>query len=66
CARTYFPGDSPPPAHGTSISTADELEYDYYDGTTIPGSLLAPVNDLLMCEIEIDQIIAQSSLYSKP
>ncbi|EPB78493.1 thrombospondin type 1 domain protein [Ancylostoma ceylanicum] len=66
CARTYFPGDSPPPAHGTSISTTDELEYDYYDGTTIPGSLLAPVSDLLMCEIEIDQIIAQSSLYSKP
>ncbi|ETN78905.1 thrombospondin type 1 domain protein [Necator americanus] len=66
CARTCVPSDSPQPHHGTSISTTDELEYDYYDGTTIPGSLLAPVDDLLMCEIEIDQIIAQSSLYSKP
>ncbi|KAK6731433.1 hypothetical protein RB195_007728 [Necator americanus] len=66
CARTCVPSDSPQPHHGTSISTTDELEYDYYDGTTIPGSLLAPVDDLLMCEIEIDQIIAHSSLYSKP
>ena len=45
----------------SSLSASDELEYDYYDGTTIPGSLLAPPTQLLTAygdmttEIDIDQ-----------
>ncbi|PAV80919.1 hypothetical protein WR25_06910 [Diploscapter pachys] len=54
----------------SSLSASDELEYDYYDGTTIPGSLLAPPTQLLtaygdmMTEIDIDQIIGQSELFT--
>lgn len=46
------------------MSTSDELEYDYYDGSTIPGSLLAPLPNHMLSEIDIDQIIAQSLLFS--
>ncbi|KAJ1371238.1 hypothetical protein KIN20_033150 [Parelaphostrongylus tenuis] len=56
--------ESPLPRGTSSMSTSDELEYDYYDGTTIPGSLLAPVSNHMMSIIDIDQIIGQSSIFS--
>ncbi|VDO68619.1 unnamed protein product [Heligmosomoides polygyrus] len=62
--RSRLPNE-PPLARGTSsMSTSDELEYDYYDGSTIPGSLLAPLPNHMLSEIDIDQIIAQSLLFS--
>ncbi|WKY17209.1 hypothetical protein Q1695_001658 [Nippostrongylus brasiliensis] len=57
-----MPTSSPFP-HGAS-STSDELEYDYYDGTTLPGSLLAPLDDHFPSEIDINQIIGRSFLFS--
>ncbi|KAK5976866.1 Thrombospondin type 1 domain protein [Trichostrongylus colubriformis] len=63
--NTRFPAESPFPGGTGSISTCNDLEYDYYDGTTFPGSLLAPVDDVnngLMTEI--NQLISQSALFS--
>ncbi|CAI4228761.1 unnamed protein product [Auanema sp. JU1783] len=64
--RTCPSADSPLPRGMSSLSTSDELEYDYYDGTTIPGSLLAPIqrSDELLTEIDIDQIIRQSQIFT--
>ncbi|CAD6187549.1 unnamed protein product [Caenorhabditis auriculariae] len=64
-ARAHTSADSPlPPRLQSSLSECDELEYDYYDGTTIPGSMLAPVDrDVMFSQIDIDQIIGQSELF---
>ena len=63
--RTTCPSmDSPLPRGASSLSASDELEYDYYDGTTIPGSLLAAVtDDNRLSAIDIDEIIAQSRIF---
>ncbi|VDO85872.1 unnamed protein product [Haemonchus placei] len=62
---TRFPPESPFPCGASSISTSNDLEYDYYDGTTIPGSLLAPINDVDNSLLsEINQLISQSALFS--
>ncbi|XGW17566.1 hypothetical protein V3C99_002286 [Haemonchus contortus] len=64
---TRFPPESPFPCGASSISTSNDLEYDYYDGTTIPGSLLAPINDVDNSLLsEINQLISQSALFSNP
>ncbi|CAB3410317.1 unnamed protein product [Caenorhabditis bovis] len=64
--RAHNQSESPLPPRGqSSLSECDELEYDYYDGTTIPGSMLAPVpvTDVMYSQIDIDQIIGQSELF---
>lgn len=64
--RTNCPSmDSPLPRGASSLSASDELEYDYYDGTLIPGSLLAPVaDDTRFSAIDIDEIIAQTRMFT--
>ncbi|EGT30450.1 hypothetical protein CAEBREN_04294 [Caenorhabditis brenneri] len=63
-ARACLSQESPLPPRGqSSLSECDELEYDYYDGTTFPGSFLAPVQDVMYSQIDIDQIIGQSELF---
>lgn len=63
-ARACLSHESPVPPRGqSSLSECDELEYDYYDGTTFPGSYLAPVQDVMYSQIDIDQIIGQSELF---
>ncbi|CAI5454808.1 unnamed protein product [Caenorhabditis angaria] len=63
-ARACHSQESPVPPRGhSSLSECEELEYDYYDGTTFPGSLLAPVQDVMHSQIDIDQIIGQSELF---
>lgn len=63
-ARACLSHESPQPTRGqSSLSECDELEYDYYDGTTFPGSFLAPVQDVMYSQIDIDQIIGQSELF---
>ncbi|KJH42810.1 hypothetical protein DICVIV_11188 [Dictyocaulus viviparus] len=62
-SHNCLPVESTLPRGASSSIASDELEYDYYDGTTIPGSLLAPVNDHMLSVIDIDQIIAQSSVF---
>ncbi|KAE9419594.1 hypothetical protein Angca_007429, partial [Angiostrongylus cantonensis] len=63
-SRVGVQAESPLPRGTSSMSASDELEYDYYDGTTIPGSLLAPVNGHMTSIIDIDQIIGESSIFS--
>ena len=56
-ARACLSHESPLPPRGqSSLSECDELEYDYYDGTTFPGSFLAPVQDVMYSQIDIDQV----------
>ncbi|CAJ0927646.1 unnamed protein product, partial [Mesorhabditis belari] len=52
--------DTPLPFGSSSASVLDELEYDDYDGTRDPGSLLAPPLVEPYSTIDIEQIIAEA------
>ncbi|CAJ0575368.1 unnamed protein product, partial [Mesorhabditis spiculigera] len=58
--RTNRAADTPLPFGSSAASVLDELEYDDYDGTRDPGSLLAPPLHEPYSTIDIEQIIAEA------